>query len=76
MQSGKLKLSEPVPGEVINLLQTSTPADFNDSPNLEWRYIIKEGMVWQISPAPDTYTPASQDESSVLALMRPAHTVK
>jgi hypothetical protein len=76
VQSGKLKLSDPVPGEVTNLLQTSTPADFNDSPNLEWRYIIKEGMVWQISPAPDNYIPASQDESSVLALMRPAHTLK
>ncbi len=73
MQSGKLKLSDPVPGEVLNLLQTSTPADFNDSPNLEWRYIIKEGMVWQIQPAPDNYIPASQDENNVLALMRPAH---
>jgi len=73
VQAGKLKLSDPVPGEVLNLLQTSTPADFNDSPNLEWRYIIKEGMVWQIQPAPDNYIPASQDESSALALMSPAH---
>lgn len=76
VQSGKIKLSDPVPGDVINLLQTSTPADFNDSPNLEWRYIIKEGVVWQIAPAPDNYVPASQDESSVLALMRPAHTAQ
>jgi hypothetical protein len=76
VQSGKLKLSDPIPGEVINLLQTSTPADFNDSPNLEWRYIIKEGMVWQIQPAPDNYVPASQDEGNVLALMRPAPLVK
>lgn len=73
VQSGKLKLSDPVPGDVLNLLQTSTPADFNDSPNLEWRYIIKEGMVWQIQPVSDNYIPASQDESNVLALMRPAH---
>src|SRR5579859_848300 len=76
VQSGKLKLSDPVPGDVTNLLHTSTPADFNDSPNLEWRYIIKEGVVWEIAPAPDTYAPASQDESSVLALMHPAHTAK
>lgn len=73
VQSGKIKLSDSVPGDVVNLLQTATPADFNDSPNLEWRYIIKEGMVWQIQPAPDNYIPASQDESNVLALMRPAH---
>jgi hypothetical protein len=73
VQSGKLKLSDPVPGDVVNLLQTATPADFNDSPNLEWRYIIKEGVVWQIQPTPDNYIPASQDESNVLALMRPAH---
>jgi hypothetical protein len=73
VQAGKLKLSDPIPGEVINLLQTSTPADFNDSPNLEWRYIIKEGMVWQIQPVPDNYIPASQDETDVLALMRPTH---
>ncbi len=72
VQAGKLKLSDPVPGEVLNLLQTSTPADFNDSPNLEWRYIIKEGMVWQIQPALDNYIPANQDETNVLALMRPA----
>ena len=76
IQSGRLKLSDPIPGDVLNLLQTSTPADFNDSSNLEWRYIIKEGMVWQISPAPDNYVPASQDESNVLALMRPAHPAK
>jgi len=76
VQSGKLKLSDPLPGDVLNLLQTSIPADFNDSPNLEWRYIIKEGMVWQIQPAPDNYIPASQDESNVLALMRPAHPAK
>ncbi len=72
VQTGKLKLTDPVPGDVLDLLKTATPADFNDSPNLAWRYVIDKGMVWQIEDAPDNYTPTNPDEASVLSLMRAA----
>ena len=72
IQSGKMQLSSPPPGDVLDLLRTSTPADINNSPNLEWRYIIRKGIVWKIDPAPDGYTPETKHEADVLALLRPA----
>lgn len=72
IQSGQVQLSDPPPGDVLDLLRTSTPADFNNSPNLEWRYIIRKGYVWKIENAPEGYNPASQDEADVLALLGPA----
>ena len=73
VQSGKLKLSDPIPGDVLDLLKTAVPADFNNSPDLAWRYVVKEGMVWQIDEVPDGYTPASKDEANVLQLIQPEH---
>lgn len=73
VQSGQMRLSDTPPADVLDLLRTSTPADFNNSPNLEWRYIIRQGIVWKIDIAPDGYTPANQNEAAVLALLGPAH---
>jgi len=73
VQSGKLDIAAPVPGEVLDLLKTTTPADINNSSNLEWRYIIRRGWVWEIDQAPDGYKPQSDDEAAVLALMEPEH---
>jgi hypothetical protein len=73
LQSGKLKLSDPIPDEVLDLLKTAIPADFNNSPDLAWRYVVKEGMVWQLDEVPDGYTPASKDEADVLQLIQPEH---
>ena len=72
IQSGKMQLSSPPPGDVLDLLRTSTPADINNSPNLEWRYLIRKGIVWKIDPAPGGYTPETKHEADVLALLRPA----
>ena len=73
VQSGKLDLAAAVPKEVTDLLKTTTPADFNNSSNLEWRYVIRRGWVWQIDTAPDDYKPQSDDEAAVLNLMSPEH---
>jgi len=73
LQSGKLKLSDPIPDDVLDLLKTAIPADFNNSPDLAWRYVVKEGMVWQLDEVPDGYTPASKDEADVLQLIQPEH---
>jgi len=73
LQSGKLKLSDPIPDDVLDLLKTAIPADFNNSPELAWRYVVKEGMVWQLDEVPDGYTPASKDEADVLQLIQPEH---
>ena len=73
-QTGKLDIAAPVPDAVLDLLKTTTPADINNSTNLDWRYIIRNGWVWQIDDqAPDGYKPQSQDETDVLALMNPQH---
>lgn len=71
VQSGKLDIAAPVPGEVLDLLKTTTPADINNTTNLEWRYIIRKGWVWEIDKAPDNYKPQSDDETVVLGLMNP-----
>jgi len=73
VQTGKLTLSDAVPAPVLNFLKTTTPADFNNSTNLIWRYIIIKGVVWQIEDAPDTYVPQHDDEKNVLAILVPEH---
>jgi hypothetical protein len=73
LQSEKLKLSDPIPDDVLDLLKTAIPADFNNSPDLAWRYVVKEGMVWQLDEVPDGYNPASKDEADVLQLIQPEH---
>ena len=72
IQSGQKQLSDPPPDDVLDLLKTATPAEFNDSQQLKWRYIIRQGIVWKIDAAPEDYTPGSQDEVAVLALLGPA----
>lgn len=73
VQSGQLNLSDPVPDDVLDFLKTATPADFNNSRNLEWRYVIRKGYVWKIDEVPDGYIPASTDEAEVLELIEPEH---
>lgn len=73
IQSGELDLATPLPEDVSNLLKTATPSDFNNSPNLEWRYVVLEGCVWQIYEAPENYQPGSKDEAEVLKLTQPEH---
>jgi diacylglycerol kinase family enzyme len=69
VQSGKRAISDPVPDEVLDLLKTAVPMDFNASPNLEWHYIIRRGVVWRIEEAPEDYTPQSTEEKAVLAML-------
>ncbi|GAC1358255.1 MAG: hypothetical protein NVS2B12_29660 [Ktedonobacteraceae bacterium] len=73
LQSGKLDIHGSVPEDVLDLLKTATPADFNNSPNLEWRYVIRKGAIWRIEAAPDGYTPADKDEAEILATLEPEH---
>ena len=69
IQAGELKVDAPVPNDVLDLLKTAMPADFNNSPNLEWRYVIRKGWIWQIDEATGDYKPQSDDEAAVLDLM-------
>lgn len=71
IRSGKRAITDPVPEQVLNLLKTAVPADFNNSPNLEWQYVILKGAVWRISKAPADYIPQSQEEVEVLAMISP-----
>ncbi len=71
VQIGKLDIHNSAPEEVLDLLKTATPADFNDSPNLEWRYVILKGVVWRVEETADNYQPQSEDEKDILALLTP-----
>ena len=72
IEAGKLHISDPVPEDVLDLLKTATPADFNNSPDLEWHYIIRKGWVWRIDEDVSAdYQPESEDEAEVLKLMGP-----
>ena len=73
VQSGKRDLADPIPDNVLDLLKTAIPADFNNSPNLQWRYVILKGRVWQIREAPGDYQPRDDDEAAVLELLSPEH---
>lgn len=72
LQEGKLEVADYAPKEVLDLLKTATPADFNDSPNLAWQYVILEGVVWRIEEAPEDYQPGDADEEAVLKLIQAA----
>lgn len=69
VQTGKIKMSDPIPERLAHFLKTTTPADINKSTNLAWRYIIRKGVAWQINAAPPDYVPQSQDEADVLTLL-------
>jgi hypothetical protein len=73
IQSGRLDIADPIPDDVLDLLKTATPADFNNSPNLAWHYVISKGVVWKIEEAPDDYVTQSEDEIVILQLMSPEH---
>lgn len=73
VQSGKLKISDPIPSSVLNFLKTTTPADFNNSSNMVWRYIIRNGVVWQLDAVPDGYVAQSNDEATVLKMIQAEH---
>jgi hypothetical protein len=73
VRSGKLDIHNPAPDDVLDLLKTAIPADFNNSPNLEWRYVILKGVVWQIDGAPEGYKPQSEEEQEILELLEPEH---
>ncbi len=73
IQAGKLDIHDPTPEDVLDLLKTATPADFNNSPNLDWRYVILKGAIWCIEPALDGYTPSSKDEAEILDMLGPEH---
>lgn len=67
--SGKLDIADPLPNHVISFLKTALPADFNNSENLQWRYVIRQGMVWEVNEAACDYKPQSKAEQEVLALL-------
>ncbi|HEX7733921.1 MAG TPA: hypothetical protein VF458_03635 [Ktedonobacteraceae bacterium] len=69
--AGERDLADPVPDDVQDLLKTALPADFHNSPCLEWRYIVLNGCVWQIDSAPPGYTSQSADEDAVLEMLLP-----
>lgn len=64
------EISAHAPEEALDLLKTATPSDFNDSSNLEWHYVILEGVVWKIDEAPDDYQPEDAGEETVLKLLQ------
>jgi hypothetical protein len=73
VQRGKLDIHDPAPENVMDLLKTAMPADFNNSPNLDWHYVILKGAIWHIEDAPDSYNPESEEEQEVLSLLTPEH---
>ena len=73
IQAGRLDIAEPTPDDVLDLLKTAVPADFNNSPHLQWKYVIRKGIVWQIDEAPEGYTAQTEDEEQLLELMKPEH---
>jgi len=73
VKMGQWDIGESAPDTVLDLLKTTTPADFNDSSKVVWRYIIRKGVVWKIDTMVDDSEPQSQNERDVLALMEPEH---
>jgi hypothetical protein len=73
VQAGKLNLADPMPDDVQDILKTAAPADFNNSTKLQWRYVIRKGVVWQIDEVTGDYTPQTEDEAAVLELTSPEH---
>jgi len=73
IKMGKLDIADDVPEDVLDLLKTATPADFNNSENLDWYYVIREGVVWKIDKAPEGYEVESKDELIVLEMLHSEH---
>lgn len=73
VQTGELDIHNAAPDDVLDLLKTATPADFNNSTNLEWRYVILKGGVWSIEEASETYEAQSKEEDEVLEQLNPEH---
>ncbi|GCE20984.1 hypothetical protein [Dictyobacter kobayashii] len=73
VQSGAVDIHDTVPDDVLDLLKTATPADFNNSPNLEWRYVILKGAIWRIEKAAPDYVATSKDEGEVLQMLGAEH---
>lgn len=73
IQVGKRNLDDPIPDAVLDLLKTALPADFNNSSDLQWCYIIHQGKVWQIDDVAEGYRPQSEEEAFVLDLLKPEH---
>lgn len=73
VQAGELDIAQPAPGDVLDLLKTATPADFNNSDRLEWRFVIRKGVVWKIDEAPTGYQAQSQDEEDILKMLGEEH---
>lgn len=73
VQAGKMDLADPIPDDVQDILKTATPADFNNSNKLQWRYVIRKGVVWQIDEVAGDYTPQTEDEAAVLKLTGSEH---
>lgn len=73
VQSGKIDIHTQPPDEVLDLLKTAMPADFNNSPNLAWCYVILKGAVWHLNHAPDDYEPQSKEEAEILQLLTLEH---
>ncbi len=70
---GTCRLADPVPDDVQDLLKTALPADFNNSPNLQWRYVVLNGAVWRIEQVSEGYRAQSDEEQSVLEMLHPEH---
>ncbi len=73
VQSGELDIKEPAPEDVLDFLKTATPADFNNSPRLEWHYVILKGDIWKIEEVADDYNAQSSAEEKVLEMITSEH---
>ena len=73
VQNGELDIHNPAPDDVLDLLKTATPADFNNNGKLAWRFVIVKGTVWRIEEAADNYLPQSEAEQNVLEQVNPEH---
>lgn len=70
---GKLDIHQPAPDDVLDLLKTAVPADFNNDPRLQWRYVISKGIVWRITQVGDDYQPENKDEAEILTFLQSEH---
>jgi hypothetical protein len=70
VQNGTLDIHRPAPEDVLDLLKMAVPSDFNDSANLEWRYVIFNGNVWQIEEMAEDYHAQSEEEAAALVLTK------
>lgn len=73
VQSDKLDIHKHPPDDVLDLLKTATPADFNNTPNLQWHYVILKGGIWKVDMVADGYQPQSDDEREILQMIEPEY---